>query len=89
MNMATKIVRKGQCHEILDHFIGLKDSIQAPYKQAKTVSQKKKIFAEKFDRKVRKSGVRVVYDYMDIRFFPFDTQIFVFLNYCYWVCKLI
>ena len=29
---------KGQCHEIFDHFFGLKDSMWAPYGQAKTVS---------------------------------------------------
>ena len=29
---------KGQCHEMFDHFFGLKDSIWALYQQAKTVS---------------------------------------------------
>ena len=38
---SSNSVLKGQCHEIFDHFFGLKDSTWAPYEQAKTVSQTK------------------------------------------------
>ena len=45
---------KGQCHEIFDHFFGLKDSTEAPNEQAKTG------FARIFYHKVRKSCVHVL-----------------------------
>ena len=32
-------ILKGQCHEIFDHFFGLKDSAWTPYEQAKIVSR--------------------------------------------------
>ena len=41
-------------------------------------------FAELFDRKVRKSGVRVVNDYTDDQFYLYTyMEIFIFLNFKY------
>ena len=41
------------------------------------------IFEKIFDCKVRKSHVRVVVDAT----FSLLPEVFIFLNYCYWVCK--
>ena len=46
----------------------------------------KNVFAEIFDCKVLKSGVCVVKDYAEILDF-LDTEIFIFLNNDYWMCK--
>ena len=43
---------KEQCHEIFDHFFGLKDSTLAPCEQAKTVSRTFSFSPKIFDRKV-------------------------------------
>ena len=41
------------------------------------------VFEKIFDCKVRKSHVRVVVDAT----FSLLPEVFIFLNYCYWVCK--
>ena len=45
------------------------------------------IFPKIFHRKVQISRVRVVVYYTDMEKNLLDTDIFIFLNYCYWVCK--
>ena len=46
------------------------------------------VFAKIFDCKVRKSGVRIVNTRRTRNFFfTVDMDIFIFLNYCYWMCK--
>ena len=77
---------KGQCLEIFDHFVGLKDSTYAPYEQTKRFrdlfrfredirSQRSKIWCPGSQRLRRHPN------------FSLDTAVFKFLNYCYWMCK--
>ena len=56
---AEPVFFKGQCHEIFDHFFGLKDSAWARMNSQKGFA-KFFVFTEIFNREVRKSGVCVV-----------------------------
>ena len=60
---------KEQCHEIFNHFFGLKDSIWAPYEQAKIVFLIFFVSAKILDCKTRKLPVRVVNDYANMQIF--------------------
>ena len=69
---------KGQCHKIFDHYFCLKYSIWASYEQGKTVSRRYSI--AKFQNRVSLTTTPTPK-------FSLDTNGFIFLNYCYWVCK--
>ena len=76
---------KGQCHKIFDHyFFCLKDSTWAPYehrqKQFCKLSFSQRSSIAKFEN--RESALST-----PTRTIFLDTEVFLFLNYCYWVCK--
>ena len=59
---------KEQCHEIFDHFL-LKRFDLGPIRTGENGLVNFFVFAKIFDRKVRKSRVRVVNDYADTQIF--------------------
>ena len=77
---------KGQCHEIFDHFWGLKDSTWAPYDQAKTSCEN-----FRFRGDIQSQRLKIGFPHSQrLRghlIFSLYTEIFIFLNYCYWICK--
>ena len=76
---------KGQCQEIFNHFfLILKDSIWAPYKQAQTVSQTFS-FLQRYVIVSSKIACLLSQRLRQHPNFSLDTDVFIFLNYCYWV----
>ena len=65
---------------------GLKDSTWAPSEQTKRFCKLFRFRKDIRSKNVWKLSVFVVIDYADTPFF-LDMKVFIFLNYCYWVCK--
>ena len=67
----------------------LKDSIWVPYEQAKTVSQTFSFSRRYVGIRSQSSKITFLHNQRLLRHlnFSLDTKVFIFINYCYWVCK--
>ena len=63
--MKIKFLLKGQCHEIFDHFFGLKDSTWGLYEQMKMVSPNFSFLRRDLWKTCRTVGVGIVSDDLD------------------------